>query len=373
MMNFPLIGKIPYGLILIGIIIISPGFSPLIQQNADIILKDEPVTVTPKEFYVAGVVDERDNRTAIAWLSPAPTATNPQPKALMVDLNGGTLIAVRQFIDENLPRNKTLRPLIIRIKKFKVTENTSSAKRSEGQAVLDIIFDLQKPEGETIHLGEYNGTATYTRNAGPAQGIEPTIRHLLENGLEYINTWMNQQVNNNIKLAKGVKISFTYFTEKPEGDTIYYSFSRPLKWDDFQSKKGDDKYEAEVFPSFGYEEKAELVNGIVNIHMSVKAYLPKSACWVKDGSRNNYTLNHEQRHFDLAKIVAEHFKMKLKAADDLTVENYDGPINVEYLEAYREMHTLQKQYDDETRHGIDHAAQQRWNERIDKELKEIGK
>ena len=193
--------------------------------------------------------------------------------------------------------------------------------------------------------------------------------------MEYINTWMNQQANTNIKLAKGVKISFTDFTEKPEGDTIYYSFARPLTWNDFQSKIPADKekYEAEVFPSFGYEEKTQLVNGIINIRLAVKASLPKSACWVKENSRNSYTLNHEQRHFDLAKIVTEHFKKKLKAADDLTVENYDGPINVEYLESYREMHNLQKQYDDETHHGIDHSAQQRWNEKIDKELKEIAK
>jgi hypothetical protein len=33
------------------------------------------------------------------------------------------------------------------------------------------------------------------------------------------------------------------------------------------------------------------------------------------------------------------------------------------------MDNLQKQYDSETNHGANQAAQQRWNERIDKELK----
>jgi len=53
----------------------------------------------------------------------------------------------------------------------------------------------------------------------------------------------------------------------------------------------------------------------------------------------------------------------------LTVDNYEGIINSDYLDAYREMDTLQKQYDNETRHGMDQFAQQRWNERIDKELR----
>jgi hypothetical protein len=36
------------------------------------------------------------------------------------------------------------------------------------------------------------------------------------------------------------------------------------------------------------------------------------------------------------------------------------------------MDSLQKQYDDETRHGADEQAQRQWNERIDKDLKAYG-
>ncbi len=53
----------------------------------------------------------------------------------------------------------------------------------------------------------------------------------------------------------------------------------------------------------------------------------------------------------------------------LPVDNYDGPINIEYLETLREATRMQKLYDAETRHGIDQQAQARWNEKIDKELK----
>ena len=80
-MNSSLIIKPQYFLILISIALIFPGFKPVINQNGDIILKDEPVTITPKEFYIANLIDERDNRTAVAWLTPAATAANPQPKA----------------------------------------------------------------------------------------------------------------------------------------------------------------------------------------------------------------------------------------------------------------------------------------------------
>ncbi len=66
-------------------------------------------------------------------------------------------------------------------------------------------------------------------------------------------------------------------------------------------------------------------------------------------------------------LVVERFKRKL-LADHLTVADYDSEIAYEYLESYREMNRLQQQYDDETNHGLNQAAQQRWNHRIDEEL-----
>jgi hypothetical protein len=36
------------------------------------------------------------------------------------------------------------------------------------------------------------------------------------------------------------------------------------------------------------------------------------------------------------------------------------------------MNRLQEQYDGETRHGLDREAQERWNRRIDEELRAFG-
>jgi hypothetical protein len=241
----------------------------------------------------------------------------------------------------------------------------------KGRVALAMSFYLKRADDEPVHLVDYTGAAVYNRIAGPPQQIEPTLRLVLKNSLVYLNTWMNRQADSNIKLAKGVKLTLTDYTEKTEADSIYYAVNRPLTWNDFQSKTISNKFDAEVFPTIGYEEHNEITKGIINVKLAIKVCLPKSVCWVKDGSRNSYVLNHEQRHFDIAKIAAEHFEQKLKA-ENLPVDNYDGPVNVDYLDAYREMNKLQKQYDDETHHGTNQAVQQQWNVRIDKELKECG-
>ncbi len=356
-------------LLLILTFLIFPAFRFAVTQSSNIILKDEQIPVTPKEFYISNVTDERDNRSAVAWILPPANATD-RGKAYPVDLQGGALVAIKQFIDHNLSRDTAYRPITISLKKFMVTESALAGGKVEGHVALVMSFDMARGDDETQHLLDYKGNATYTRNAGPPQEIEPTLRHLLENGLIYLNTWMDRQAATNIKLAKAVKLSFTDYEEKPEGDTIYYTAKRPLTWDDFQSKIPGGSYDAEVYPTVGYEEHNDVAKSVINVNMAIKVCLPKSASWVRDGRRNDYNLNHEQRHFDIAKIAAGHFIQKLNI-ENLTVSNYEGIINFEYLEAYREMNNLQKQYDNETRHGSDEQAQQRWNERIDKELGKV--
>ncbi|MEN0052308.1 MAG: hypothetical protein AAGC65_01500 [Mucilaginibacter sp.] len=345
-------------------------FFPLILKaqkiTKPIVLINEQLPITAKEFYVANVVDARDDRRAVAWLLPAMVTGTTPGTPYTTDFKGGVLPAIKQFVNVALPPNRSLRPVTISIKKLRLDETVLPGGNVEGKVKISLSFYLQK-EDQQVHLIDYTGSAGYNRPASQLIDVEPVVRHALQYGLTYFNTWINREADTNIKLAKGARIIFTDYTEQPEGDTIYYSPKRPLRWDDFKAKPIGGKYEAEVFPSIGYTEEVEVVKGIVNVKLAVKAYVPKSACWVRPGSRNDYSLNHEQRHFDIVKIIAERFKQKLRA-EQLTVDNYDGPINVQYLESFHEMNVMQDQYDNETRHGTGTFTQQQWNEKIDKEL-----
>ena len=359
----------PFFLFLIFAALVFTGFKPANNQQDTILLKDEQLPIIPKEFYIENVIDERQDKSGVLWCSSIFRESIAPDKPY--DFAGGSFAAIKRFIGHNLPKNKTLRPLIIRLKQFKAGELLLEGGHINGDVSLIMSFSLLRDDCDTIHLVDYNGKTKYTRSGGPIQDAEPTLRHMLENGLTYLNSWMNRQAPVNINLAKTVKVTFTDHTEKTEGDTIYYSFNRPLSWDDFRGKVPQSRFDAEVFATIGYNEKTTVTNGAINLELDMKVCLPKSDCWVKAGDQNDYALNHEQRHFDIARIVAEHFKQRIRA-ENLPVSNYDGPINVDYLDAYREMDSLQKQYDAETHHGGDHAAQERWNEKIDKELKLIG-
>jgi NADPH-dependent 7-cyano-7-deazaguanine reductase QueF len=86
---------------------------------------------------------------------------------------------------------------------------------------------------------------------------------------------------------------------------------------------------------------------------------------------DDYGLNYKQKHFEITKIIAERFYQKLHP-DSLTVEDHNSEIHWKYIESFREMNRMQEQYDGETSHGLDRFSQNRWNQRIEAELKGLG-
>ncbi|MGN6637656.1 MAG: hypothetical protein ACTHJ8_02010 [Mucilaginibacter sp.] len=335
------------------------------QTNA-ITLKDEGLNFTPSEFFIADVINEQpDNRPSISLID---NAAHPLPR--LINLKAGTAGAIKHFIAHNLPVDTALHPVVLTIKTFRLAETPAENDNVNGKLTIDFSFGLKRAYG-IVHLIEYNGSIEYTRTSKQPADPEPILRHGIESALTYFNKWINKAANGNVLLAKRVKVSFSDYTQKPEGDTIYYSVNRPLTWTDFQEKPRESNFEAEVFTSIGYNERTEVVKGTIDINIELKVELAKSDCWVRGRGADNYALNHEQRHFDIEKIVAERFKHKVMSMH-LPVDNYDGPINVEYLETLREATRMQKQYDAETRHGLNTQAQAEWNDKIDKELREYG-
>ncbi|UOE47296.1 DUF922 domain-containing protein [Mucilaginibacter sp. SMC90] len=347
--------------VILYMLVFCPLNSKAQKTNAEIVLTNRQLNEKPHEFYIAGVVDQRPDRSAIALLLPSPG--NLPAAKYKADLQGGVAVALKQFADYAIPVNNTLRPIGIRIKKLKLIETAMTDGRVEGRLEIQLWFELKKDDGN-VHLMDYPAATTYYRSTTQQYDTGVLISRALMAGLDFFNKWINREADTNIKLAKGVRLIFSDYSEQPEGDTIYYSAKRPLSWNDFQEKAHGGKYIAEVLPGFGYTEQVEVVKSVVIVKISMRVFLPKSAAWVKPEGRNSYALNHEQRHFDIVAIVVRHFKEALTAMK-LPADNYDGYINVQYLDSYREMNQLQEQYDNETNHGMNQYYQQEWNRKID--------
>ena len=339
----------------------SAGFRQI--KPEPIRLSSEKLGITPLEFYLNNITDDRPVQASVAKLFLAQPAS--KPLMYPVDLYGGGYEAIRNFMFHSLTRNTTLRPVNVRIKECNILETLQGGNRVSGKVTVVFQYDLEKDWGN-IPLTQYRAIANYTRSVNDMTVVEPSLRKLLVNSLKFINTWMNNEAHQNVLLARRVKLSFTDYLDQ-DADTVYYQVSRPLIWDDFLAKVPDSRYTAAVFPSFGYDLRRDFKNGVIRVNLAVKVYMVKSASWVRHGRQDNYALNHEQRHFDLVKLIAERFKEKL-ITEKLSPDNYEGIINYEYIEFYREMNRLQTKYDLETSHGSNAGMQREWNRSIDNDL-----
>ncbi|WP_192820092.1 hypothetical protein [Rufibacter sp. LB8] len=108
-------------------------------------------------------------------------------------------------------------------------------------------------------------------------------------------------------------------------------------------------------------------NGVIYVQVSIKAYALRSLSKVLPSAMTAYTLNHEQRHFDIVRLVTEHYKQRIKP-EKLSLEDYESQIKYQYLEAIWELDSLQKEYDKATSGGLNRIAQEQWNQKLDAEL-----
>ena len=357
-------------LFLMLLIVIVFGSAGIPSGIEPIPLRPEPLPFTPEEFYIAGIIDERNDKKSVAWLLPEGSLSSAGVNPVPVDLKGGGLNAIEHFVKQSLATNTSLRPVIIRLKECKVTEEPYDAKSVEGSVTVSMAFDLQQGE-KTINLTDYEGSTRYVRSSSKHTIVEQALRQTLSSSLQYLNNWMNQEAKHNIKLAKGIKLSFTDYIHNSDDDTVFYEPGRPLNWNDFLAKPRANKFAASVFPNFGYKNNSEVVDGYLNLNITFRVFMLKNISWVRKDARDPYGLNHEQRHFDIVKLVVERFKQKIRNKG-LSMEDYDGEIGFLYLESYREMNLLQEQYDSETSHGMNNGAQEKWNKKITEELKLLG-
>jgi hypothetical protein len=341
------------------------------ESISTINLRIEPLPIKPKEFYIASVIDERVNRKAAGYLlSPS---GNPEQlnSTYSVDLQGGGFPAIREFMLKSLPRNTRLRPVYVRLRECLITEKPGARNRIDGQVVVSMSFAWKRDE-DTVHLVDYfGGGASYNRAPGQIAAVEQALWQSMRSSLTFFNNWMNQQAEGSVSLAKSLTVSFSDYVRNPDQDTVFYATNRPLIWEDFRDKPRGSRFAASVFPSFAYEGSSQVVNGVVHVNIKLKVFVLKKSSWVRETARDEYGLNHEQKHFEITKIVAERFKQKLHP-HSLTVEDHNSEIHWKYIESFREMNRLQEQYDGETNHGLDRISQERWNQRIEAELKELG-
>ena len=341
--------------------------SLLFAQYTDkwISLKYEVIRHKPNNFYFEKVVDERKNRDKIGIIY----GENQTEKNLK--LSGGTVKSLQNYFSKSFKKDSSDYPINFKILALSIDENQVNSKIT-GKCQIKVAYSFQRDTSE-IKLTDFQTAITFNRTQGDYNNYETLLSKVIEKSVIYFEGWMKENYDKNPKLIKSLKlvINSDYQIENPEkGDTIFWSPSRKMSWADFTGAMPKfTKYSAQIFTNFEYFAPLKLEKGILNIELQMKAYMLKSGSWTSSSGLSEYSIAHEQVHFDITKIVVERFKQK--AYQILTVDNYDSELQLLFIEMYREMNRLQKEYDDESTHGINVLGQHKWQQFVKQELKTV--
>ena len=172
-------------------------------------------------------------------------------------------------------------------------------------------------------------------------------------------------------LPVAVNIEYTANIPNPNGKLIFYNPGDLLNIAEFAGE-ADNNSSAVAITSSGFAFKAgyKYAEGKAILNIKVYCSFDKQMSWMKPTGKNNYTLQHEQQHFNISYLGATEFIQQLKAAK-FTTDNYNKLIQKLYNQSSKFMEDLQQAYDGETHNGIIKERQQHWNEKINKRLLSI--
>ena len=347
-------------------IVLSGTTLPILGQSSVTISLPPKKIATPSRptFYILDVVDKRTVKAKLGTIIEFGA-----PKSLQFD-NRLERVLYSYWSISTPGRSGDPIPLEINIKKWEITEKKIAPNKISGEFEAEIAFGWTR-NFVPIELTTYTAKTSYTRS-------ETTYSHtammekMADNAYLFIDKWIKENTGKTPKLVNKLTLVVRERIPRDSEDSVYYRPTRPLTWNDFRGTSANptSRFAAAVFTSWSYEGIASVKGRELELIVHLNVFMVKSMSWSKPEARNDYTLRHEQLHFDITRMVAHRYKTKLESLN-LSFEDYDSQLQYEFIESFREMNQVQKKYDAETQHGTARGEQARWDKEISAEMSRI--
>lgn len=255
--------------------------------------------------------------------------------------------------------------IVLIINNLKLSESESE-DILRGGVWLTISYYLQHEGIQTLLLNKTT-SIIYKRTFGSAtpKSFEELLAAAFTKNIDFFSSW--KTLNHNYHpafISKSEVIIQPRYLQNVD-DTIYYN-SRPITWADFKGEAVNrgTKFAAAIFPNIAFDLEMEIKNRILKAYFTPKVYMVQGMSWVKDNALDDYSLEHEKLHFDIANVAMNKMIKKITKIEAKTFDDLQSRIQYEYIEAYREMNRLQTIYDDETGHGLNKLTQEFWKTQV---------
>lgn len=147
-------------------------------------------------------------------------------------------------------------------------------------------------------------------------------------------------------------------------DSLLWDAHRKLTWQDFKGMpERDPLVGARTFSSIKYR----LFHNQDTFYTDVSCVFLKRVSWKVTSKASDYSLNHEQRHFDISEVYARKMRAEF-AAYQFRRKTVAKDIAAIFNRVCDEKDSVNMLYDKETLLSLDKDKQEAWNRKIDQLL-----
>jgi hypothetical protein len=173
-------------------------------------------------------------------------------------------------------------------------------------------------------------------------------------------------INSDAQEIKNLEVVITP-SLKEAGELPYTG--TPLTWSNFKGSPDHScDFIAMTYSGIKIKYEYRTKRGNTEARVLLCPYMDVNQSWYKPEGYNDPTLAHEQRHFDIAAIVANEFADELRKRK-FRLETFREDMKALHKEYIQKLAEMQKQYDVETEHGIHQDNQALWNKRLAEEVR----
>lgn len=165
---------------------------------------------------------------------------------------------------------------------------------------------------------------------------------------------------------------FILFSGSLWSQRIEWKEDRKLTWSNFKSKINNQRGKDIVaYTHCGWVYsvvKSSNPKGAAKV--DIKTIFNEDQSWKDDKRINDYVLNHEQKHFDIAEIYARRIRKEI-IEKIKTTGDYDRYFQTIYNRIIKDYKNFQALYDGVTGHGMNTEKQTEYDALISKELEQL--
>ena len=160
------------------------------------------------------------------------------------------------------------------------------------------------------------------------------------------------------------------FESAQDYETISWSASRPLSWNDFRGNVPTSPRAAAITASgITYSFATSGTKDAMEFDFKIDTFFYPTKSWYQPAVCDAIILSHEQLHFDISELFARKMKKRLEA-ETFTYDTVKSKVKSIYRETLDELDDFQNRYDTETNFSRNLAKQEEWKLQIENALQE---